>query len=94
MILGLIKSLTKKVVWKVIGGDMIEKVIELLKPVSQKFSTKFLLAGGSVYALYHLAGQGKLDPLSGAAIVVINIAYYFSRHRQEVREQEKIKVKE
>lgn len=73
---------------------MIEKVLELLKPVSQKFSTKFLLAGGSVYTLYHLAGQDKLDPLSAASIVAINIAYYFSRHRQEVKEQEKIKGKE
>ena len=70
---------------------MIEKILELLKPVSQKFSTKFLLAGGSVYALYHLAELGKLDPLPAAAIVAINVAYYFSRHRQEVKDQEKTK---
>ena len=64
--------------------NLIEKVFELLKPVSGKFSTKFLLAVGAVFALWDLAKAGGLEPMYAAVgIVIVTVTYYFARHRQE-----------
>ena len=69
---------------------MIDKILELLKPVSEKFSTKFLLGGGAIYALYMLATGGKLEGWHAAAgMALICLAYFFSRHRQERNNSEK-----
>ena len=63
---------------------MIEKVFKLLKPVSEKFSTKFLLAVAAVYGLWDLGKAGGLEPMYAAiGIVVVTVTYYFARYKQE-----------
>ena len=64
---------------------MVDKVLELLKPVSEKFSTKFLLAAGAVYALWDLGKAAGLEPMyAGIGIVVVAVSYFFARHVQEI----------
>lgn len=69
---------------------MFEKVLDLLKPVSEKFSTKFLLAAGAIYALFEMVKAGQIEGIyGGAGIVVVSGLYFAFRSKQEENQEKK-----
>ena len=64
---------------------MIAKILESLKPMVDKYGTKFLVTGATNAMITYLIWQDKADSTQGLiAIVILTVLYYAARHLENI----------